>query len=102
MVPEMRNLANFDARLRDAVGKIAVVMYHNGRQSSEEQALEDMHQQYKNLMFLKVNTLEAVDIANTHADGGPKPYYKFYAYGAMIDEVKYLADKDELKKKLKE
>ena len=43
MVPEMRNLANFDARLRDAVGKIAVVMYHNGRQSSEEQALEDMH-----------------------------------------------------------
>ena len=53
-------------------------------------------------MFLKVNTLEAVDIANTHADGGPKPYYKFYAYGAMIDEVKYLADKDELKKKLKE
>ena len=53
-------------------------------------------------LFFKVNTLKALDITKTHADGGPKPYYKFYAYGAMMDEVKYTNDKDELKKKLTE
>ena len=102
LVKDLRNLTQFDLAMSNSAGKIVVVMYHNARQSSEEQNLEEMQKEFKNLTFLKVNTLQALDITREHADGGPKPYYKFYAYGAMIDEVKYTNEKEEMMKKLKE
>lgn len=37
----------------------------------------------------KVNTLRASDIKDKYADGGSKPYFKFYKNGSLDDEVKY-------------
>ena len=51
-----------------------------------------MQKGLKMIQFKKVNCTEAVEITNKYADFGPKPYYKFYAYGALIDEVPFTED----------
>ena len=61
-----------------------------------------MQKDLKMIQFKKVNCLEAVEITNKYADFGPKPYYKLYAYGALIDEVPFTEDQDALKKNLKD
>ena len=37
-----------------------------------------MKSQYANVHMYKVNTLLSEDIKDKHADGGAKPYFKFY------------------------
>jgi hypothetical protein len=61
-----------------------------------------MQKEFKMISFKKVDTLLAKEITTKHADLGPKPYYKFYAYGAMIEEVEYTQDNALLKKNLRE
>ena len=41
------------------------------------------------ISFKKVDTLIAKEITAKHADLGPKPYYKFYGFGTLVDEVEY-------------
>ena len=48
-----------------------------------------MKPRYKNLRFYRVDTTIAKDIRDKYADGGSKPYFKFYRNGAYLDEVKY-------------
>ena len=72
----------------EAKGKVVAVCYHNGCPAAEK-AFEIMKVEYRNLFFYKVNTLNSEDIKNQYADGGPKPYFKFYRNGTFFDEVKY-------------
>lgn len=44
---------------------------------------------YLNVRLYKVNTINTEDIKNKHADGGSKPYFKFYKNGLMVAELKY-------------
>ena len=39
--------------------------------------------------FYQVDTAKALDIRDQHADGGNKPYFKFYKNGAKIDQIDY-------------
>ena len=48
-----------------------------------------MKHEYENVAFYKVNTLNSPEIRDRYADGGSKPYFKFYKDGVKIDEVKY-------------
>ena len=64
------------------------VCYHNGCRAAED-AWDTMKSQYPKVHMYKVNTLRASDIKDKYADGGSKPYFKFYKNGSLDDEVKY-------------
>ena len=44
----------------------------------------------------------AEDIKNEYADGGSKPYFKFYKNGQFLDEIKYISSWSTQEPKLKE
>ena len=48
-----------------------------------------MKRDWKSLCIFKVNTQEASDIKDKYADGGSKPYFKFYKNGTFQEEIKY-------------
>ena len=48
-----------------------------------------MKNEYTNVCLYKVNTMNAYDIRDKYADGGSKPYFKFYRNNVLLDEVKY-------------
>ena len=74
--------------MTDAQGKVVAILYHNGCPSAES-AFDQMKMEYNNVCLYKVNTLNAEDIKNKYADGGSKPYFKFYRNSTMVEEVKY-------------
>ena len=39
--------------------------------------------------FYQVDTAKAPDIRDQHADGGNKPYFKFYKNGDMFYQIVY-------------
>ena len=51
-----------------------------------------MHLKYGNVSFMKVNTLQALEIKDKHADDGKKPYFKFYKDAQILEEVAYEQD----------
>ena len=61
-----------------------------------------MQKEFKMISFKKVDTLIAKEITAKHADLGPKPYYKFYGFGTLVDEVEYTQDNAVLKKNLRD
>ena len=74
--------------MKEAANKVVVVCYHNGCPAAEL-AFDQLKLQYQNICLYKVNTLNSHDIRDKYADGGSKPYFKFYINNALIDEVKY-------------
>ena len=64
------------------------MMFHNGCPDAET-GYEAMKNEYPNVEFYKVNTLNSYDIRDQYANGGSKPYFKFYKRNELIDEVKY-------------
>ena len=58
-------------------GNIMAVMFHNGNPNQEKE-FDGMKSQYPNVHMYKVNTLNSYDIRDKYADGGAKPYFKFY------------------------
>ena len=50
-----------------------------------------MKRLFPNVHLYKVNTLNSDDLKNKYADGGAKPYFKFFQRGNKIDEVPYLS-----------
>ena len=48
-----------------------------------------MKLEYPNVNFIKVNTLQAIEIKEQHANEQAKPYFKFYKNGQILDEVPY-------------
>ena len=89
-VIELKNLAEFNGIMKIADGKVVGICYHNGCRTAED-AWDVMKSQYPNVHMYKVNTLNADDIKNKHADGSSKPYFKFYRNGDLQDEVKYMS-----------
>ena len=69
-------------------GKVMAVCYHNGCPTAER-GFDNLKTIYPKVHMYKVNTLNAKDIRDKYADGGSKPYFKFYRNGAYLDEVKY-------------
>ena len=57
---------------------------------------------YLNVRLYKVNTINAEDIKNKHADGASKPYFKFYRNGLMLSELKYQSQWESQTVKVKE
>ena len=39
--------------------------------------------------FYQVDTAKAPDIRDQHADGGNKPYFKFYKNGDLVSQIDY-------------
>ena len=74
--------------MTDAGEKVVAMMYHNACPAAEA-GFDKMKSEYNNVCFYMVNTLNSEDIKNKYADGGSKPYFKFYKNGVFIDEVKY-------------
>ena len=64
------------------------VCYHNGCPTAER-GFDNLKTIYPKVHMYKVNTLNAKDIRDKYADGGSKPYFKFYRNGTYLDEVKY-------------
>ena len=81
-VAELKDLNQFDAAVGAAKGAIMAVCYHNGC-PTEEQAWDGMKSEYSKVHMYKVNTLNSADIKNKYADGGSKPYWKFYKSGDL-------------------
>ena len=87
-VVELKNLDEFDKAIDEASSKILCVMFHNGNPEAEK-SYDKMKGSYPNAHMYKVNTLNSYDIRDKYADGGSKPFFKFYKKGSLIDEVKY-------------
>ena len=87
-VKELVSMTDFNNAVSDAGSRIMAVCYHNGCRE-EEDAWDRMKSDYPNVSMYKVNTLNSDDIKNKYADGGSKPYFKFYRNGTFQDEVKY-------------
>ena len=85
---QLKNLGEFDQAVADAGQMVLAVMYHNGC-STQERGWDEMKPFYPNVRMYKVNTLNSYDIRDRYADGGSKPYFKFYRQGEKFDEVKY-------------
>ena len=85
---EMKNLNDFNNAVSTAGSKTMCVCYHNGCPQPEKD-FDGMKSSYPNVHLYKVNTLNSDDIKNKYADGGSKPYFKFYRNGSKIDEVAY-------------
>ena len=73
-----------------ASGKIVGICYHNGNKAAED-AWDRAKAYFPNVHLYKVNTMNAEDIKNKYADGGSKPYFKFYKNSELQDEVKYMS-----------
>ena len=76
----MKNLDDFNTAVATAGTKVLCVCYHNGCPTPEK-AFDGMKSEYPNVHMYKVNTLNSDDIKNKYADGGAKPYFKFYKKG---------------------
>ena len=87
-VKELDNLREFDTAVSVCQGKVMAVCYHNGCATAEA-GYDRLKANYPNVHFYKVNTLKAKDIKDKYADGGSKPYFKYYRNGALLDETKY-------------
>ena len=87
-VYELKNMSEFDSAVSGAGNNTMVVCFHNGCRTAED-GFDNMKSDYTNLHLYKVNTLNSYDIRDRYADGGSKPYFKFYRNGNKIDEVKY-------------
>ena len=87
-VRELKDMSEFDLAMSACQGKVMAVCFHNGCPTAERgyDALKDI---YPNVHLYKVNTLNSYDIRDKYADGGSKPYFKFYRNGALLDQVKY-------------
>ena len=48
-----------------------------------------MKLEYPNVNFIKVNTLQAIEIKEQYANDQSKPYFKFYKNAQIVDEVPY-------------
>ena len=81
-VTELKDLDQFNTAVGATNGAIMAVCYHNGC-PTEEAAWDGMKSEYTKVHMYKVNTLNADDIKNKYADGGSKPYWKFYKNGNM-------------------
>ena len=81
-------MTEFNNAVSCAGSKIMAVCFHNGC-STQEAGWDTIKGDYSNLHFYKVNTLNSYDIRDRYADGGSKPYFKFYRNGNFLDEVKY-------------
>ena len=81
-VYELKNLSEFNNAVSNAGSKIMAVCYHNGC-STAEAGWDNMKSEYPNVHLYKVNTLNSDDIKNKYADGGSKPYFKFYRNGSL-------------------
>ena len=53
------------------------VCYHNGCAAAEK-GWDNMKALFPSVHLYKVNTAKAEDIKKRYADGGSKPYFKFY------------------------
>ena len=53
------------------------VCYHNGCPTAEK-GFDNLKTIYDKVHMYKVNTLNAKDVRDKYADGGSKPYFKFY------------------------
>ena len=87
-VLELKTMSDFNTAISTSGSKVMCVCYHNGNPEPEKD-FDGMKSSYSNVCLFKVNTLNSDDIRNKYADGGPKPYFKFYKYGSKIDEVAY-------------
>ena len=63
-------------------------MFHNGCPEQEEE-FDILQCEFLALSFVKVSTLDAVQIKDKYADGNAKPYFKFYKNNEETDYVKY-------------
>ena len=66
-------------------------MYRNDRDTCikpEEEMLKKQNE-FKGMDFYQVDTAKAPDIRDQYADGGNKPYFKFYRNGTKIDQIDY-------------
>ena len=87
-VHELKNLSEFNDASSAAGSKVMAICFHNGCPAAEK-AWDRMKATFREVHLYKVNTLDARDIRDKYADGGSKPYFKFYRNGALLDEVKY-------------
>ena len=87
-VKELKDMSEFNAAVSAAGGKIMGVCFHNGCPTAEA-GWDTMKSEYTNVHMYKVNTLNSYDIRDKYADGGSKPYFKFYKNGNLVNEVKY-------------
>lgn len=87
---ELITLADFNRAVATSGPKVMCVCFHNGS-PTPERAFDSMKAVYPNVHLYKVNTLNSEDIKNKYADGGAKPYFKFYERGTKIDELPYTA-----------
>jgi uncharacterized protein YkuJ len=87
-VLELKNMTEFNQAVSNAANKIMGVCFHNGCPTAEE-GWDNMKSEYTNVHMYKVNTLNAYDIKDKYADGGSKPYFKFYKNGTFVNDVKY-------------
>ena len=87
-VYQLKNISEFNDAVSTAGSKIMAVCFHNGCPTAEK-GWDNMKSAYPNVHMYKVNTLDADDIKRQYADGGSKPYFKFYQNGRVLDEVKY-------------
>ena len=87
-VIELKNMSEFNTAVSNAGNKVMAVCFHNGCPTAED-GWDNMKSDYTNVHMYKVNTLNSYDIRDKYADGGSKPYFKFYQSGSKIDEVKY-------------
>ena len=87
-VIELKNMSEFNTAVSNAGNKVMAVCFHNGCPTAED-GWDNMKSDYTNVHMYKVNTLNSYDIRDKYADGGSKPYFKFYTNGSKIDEVKY-------------
>ena len=88
VVYELKNLSEFNDASSAAGSKVMAVCFHNGNPTAEK-AWDKMKATYRDVHLYKVNTIQAKDIRDKYADGGSKPYFKFYSGGNLLDEVKY-------------
>ena len=68
-----------------------LVMYYNNANSCEppQRWLDEIKKTYPNVRIFKVQTQNVPDIRDRYADGGSKPFFKFYKQGEKIDDVAY-------------
>ena len=66
-------------------------MYRNDRETCDapERKMEKLQKGYPGIDFYQVDTARAPDIRDKHADGGNKPYWKFYKAGKICDYLGY-------------
>ena len=87
-VKELVSMSDFNSAISTAGSNVMAVCYHNGCRT-EEDSWDEMKSSYPKVHMYKVNTLNSDDIKNKYADGGSKPYFKFYRNGSYLEEVKY-------------